>query len=292
MKETLSNLLVTHLLCFLHCTASVIIIRSFLPWPVWTASVRSTSSPSICLSTYLSVCLPIYLPLDPFGCFLEHLSFRMLSICLRVCLPECICVYPSLLPLFITSFAFSYLFLYILFTFEGVVTKPFGFEGRRRMQQALQAIENLRAVVDTLIIVSNDRQVTPLPFISSDLMLSDLIWSDVIDIKMEIRRIPWQCLTVFSRNSMEAKIEYLFHQKWNLAKLTATKRCTLRTSVKIEQRVYLLLLLMRAFKCHPFCFIVIRRNCPVCVCDWHYVCRFFILPRYNFNKAAQISCPL
>ena len=94
----------------------------------------------------------------------------MLSICLRVCLPECICVYPSLLPLFITSFAFSYLFLYILFAFEGVVTKPFGFEGRRRMQQALQAIENLRAVVDTLIIVSNDRQVTPLSFISSDVI--------------------------------------------------------------------------------------------------------------------------
>ena len=41
--------------------------------------------------------------------------------------------------------------------FTGVVTKPFGFEGRRRMQQALQAIENLREVVDTLIIVSNDR---------------------------------------------------------------------------------------------------------------------------------------
>lgn len=40
-----------------------------------------------------------------------------------------------------------------------MVTKPFGFEGRRRMQQALQAIENLRAVVDTLIIVSNDRSV-------------------------------------------------------------------------------------------------------------------------------------
>lgn len=41
-----------------------------------------------------------------------------------------------------------------------MVTKPFGFEGRRRMQQALQAIENLRAVVDTLIIVSNDRWAT------------------------------------------------------------------------------------------------------------------------------------
>jgi len=39
----------------------------------------------------------------------------------------------------------------------GVVTKPFGFEGRRRMQQAEMAIEKLRAVVDTLIIVSNDR---------------------------------------------------------------------------------------------------------------------------------------
>lgn len=45
----------------------------------------------------------------------------------------------------------------------GVVTKPFGFEGRRRMQQALQAIENLRAVVDTLIIVSNDRLLQIIP---------------------------------------------------------------------------------------------------------------------------------
>jgi cell division protein FtsZ len=45
----------------------------------------------------------------------------------------------------------------------GVVTKPFAFEGRRRMQQALQAIENLRAVVDTLIIVSNDRLLQIIP---------------------------------------------------------------------------------------------------------------------------------
>ena len=45
----------------------------------------------------------------------------------------------------------------------GVVTKPFGFEGRRRMQQALQAIETLRAVVDTLIIVSNDRLLQIIP---------------------------------------------------------------------------------------------------------------------------------
>jgi len=44
-----------------------------------------------------------------------------------------------------------------------VVTKPFGFEGKRRMQQALVAIENLRAVVDTLIIVSNDRLLQIIP---------------------------------------------------------------------------------------------------------------------------------
>lgn len=45
----------------------------------------------------------------------------------------------------------------------GVVTKPFGFEGRRRMQQALKAISNLRDVVDTLIIVSNDRLLQIIP---------------------------------------------------------------------------------------------------------------------------------
>jgi cell division protein FtsZ len=39
----------------------------------------------------------------------------------------------------------------------GVVTKPFGFEGRRRAQQAEQGIENLRDRVDTLIVIENDR---------------------------------------------------------------------------------------------------------------------------------------
>lgn len=45
----------------------------------------------------------------------------------------------------------------------GVVTKPFGFEGRRRMQQALGAIDRLRETVDTLIIVSNDRLLQIIP---------------------------------------------------------------------------------------------------------------------------------
>src|ERR671931_907084 len=39
----------------------------------------------------------------------------------------------------------------------GVVTKPFEFEGSRRMQQALEGIDKLRANVDTLIIVPNEK---------------------------------------------------------------------------------------------------------------------------------------
>lgn len=45
----------------------------------------------------------------------------------------------------------------------GVVTKPFGFEGRRRMQQATDAIANLRERVDTLIVVSNDKLLQIVP---------------------------------------------------------------------------------------------------------------------------------
>jgi cell division protein FtsZ len=39
----------------------------------------------------------------------------------------------------------------------GVVTRPFGFEGRRRADQAEMGIEGLRAEVDTLIVIPNDR---------------------------------------------------------------------------------------------------------------------------------------
>ena len=38
-----------------------------------------------------------------------------------------------------------------------VVTKPFGFEGRRRMQIAERGIEELRDSVDTLITIPNER---------------------------------------------------------------------------------------------------------------------------------------
>jgi len=39
----------------------------------------------------------------------------------------------------------------------GVVTKPFTFEGKKRMQHAEQGVEALRGVVDTLVTIPNDR---------------------------------------------------------------------------------------------------------------------------------------
>ncbi len=42
----------------------------------------------------------------------------------------------------------------------GVVTRPFGFEGRRRSVQAEQGIQKLKEKVDTLIVIPNDRLLT------------------------------------------------------------------------------------------------------------------------------------
>jgi cell division protein FtsZ len=44
-----------------------------------------------------------------------------------------------------------------------IVTKPFAFEGKRRMNQALDAIKELRKYVDTIIVVSNDRLLEIIP---------------------------------------------------------------------------------------------------------------------------------
>ena len=41
----------------------------------------------------------------------------------------------------------------------GIVTKPFRFEGKRRMEQAVLGIDELRKHVDTLIVIPNDRLV-------------------------------------------------------------------------------------------------------------------------------------
>ena len=42
----------------------------------------------------------------------------------------------------------------------GVVTRPFSFEGRRRMRQAEEGLEELRAEVDTLLVIPNERLLT------------------------------------------------------------------------------------------------------------------------------------
>ncbi len=39
----------------------------------------------------------------------------------------------------------------------GVVTTPFGFEGRRRMQSAIEGVTNLKKVVDSLIVIPNEK---------------------------------------------------------------------------------------------------------------------------------------
>lgn len=68
----------------------------------------------------------------------------------------------------------------------GVVTKPFGFEGRKRMQQARQAILEMKGKVDTLIVVSNDRllQIVPegTPLTDAFLVADDILRQGVVGI--------------------------------------------------------------------------------------------------------------
>lgn len=39
----------------------------------------------------------------------------------------------------------------------GIVTKPFSFEGKRRLKQALEGVERLSAQVDSIVTIPNDR---------------------------------------------------------------------------------------------------------------------------------------
>jgi cell division protein FtsZ len=68
----------------------------------------------------------------------------------------------------------------------GVVTKPFAFEGRRRMQQADDAIVELRKHVDTLIVVSNDKllRIVPdnTPVTDAFLVADDILRQGVVGI--------------------------------------------------------------------------------------------------------------
>jgi cell division protein FtsZ len=68
----------------------------------------------------------------------------------------------------------------------GVVTKPFGFEGKRRMEQAEEAIKELKANVDTLIVVSNDKllRIVPdnTPVTDAFLVADDILRQGVVGI--------------------------------------------------------------------------------------------------------------
>ncbi|GMH64066.1 hypothetical protein TrRE_jg13018, partial [Triparma retinervis] len=68
----------------------------------------------------------------------------------------------------------------------GVVTKPFGFEGRKRMSQANAAIDELSKAVDTLIVVSNDKllQIVPenTPVTDAFLVADDILRQGVVGI--------------------------------------------------------------------------------------------------------------
>ena len=68
----------------------------------------------------------------------------------------------------------------------GVVTKPFAFEGRKRMKQAEEAIETLRKHVDTLIVVSNDKllRIVPdnTPVTDAFLVADDILRQGVVGI--------------------------------------------------------------------------------------------------------------
>src|SRR5210317_685164 len=65
----------------------------------------------------------------------------------------------------------------------GVVTRPFGFEGRRRSVQAEQGIQELKQAVDTLIIIPNERLLeiaeSNTPVLEAFRMADDVLTSGV-----------------------------------------------------------------------------------------------------------------
>ncbi|MFQ5555459.1 MAG: cell division protein FtsZ [Acidimicrobiia bacterium] len=65
----------------------------------------------------------------------------------------------------------------------GVVTRPFGFEGRRRSVQAESGIQGLKSAVDTLIIIPNERLLeiadTTTPVVEAFTMADEVLTSGV-----------------------------------------------------------------------------------------------------------------
>src|SRR6266536_298810 len=69
----------------------------------------------------------------------------------------------------------------------GVVTRPFAFEGRRRSHQADEGIESLKAEVDTLIIIPNDRLLQGVQGITDLITIPGLINLDFADVRATMR---------------------------------------------------------------------------------------------------------
>jgi cell division protein FtsZ len=57
-----------------------------------------------------------------------------------------------------------------------IVTTPFSFEGRLRSRQAIEAIDQLREAVDTLIVIPNDKLLEGVSPGFPSLALESILW--------------------------------------------------------------------------------------------------------------------
>ena len=81
----------------------------------------------------------------------------------------------------------------------GVATKPFAFEGKKRMESAEKGIVNLRQYVDSLIVIPNERlksvsetRITPVSYTHLDVYK-----------RQETRRFQWQKALHKKKRSMK-----------------------------------------------------------------------------------------
>lgn len=91
-----------------------------------------------------------------------------------------------------------------------VVTKPFAFEGKRRMHNAIQGIENLRGNVDTLLVIPNEKLLEVLP--KGTAMLESFIKADEV-LKQAIQSISELIVTPTVINLDFADISAIMRKK-------------------------------------------------------------------------------
>ena len=113
----------------------------------------------------------------------------------------------------------------------GIVTKPFAFEGRRRMTQAESGIANLSECVDTIIVIPNERPTVPIAEAASNRHFSKGKSSTMLMIMPPVQkrvmyksRMDEAFFTTFCSSLLPKKCEYSFLRKTDkaLANITAT----------------------------------------------------------------------